>query len=85
MVDYSSRFYFTPGNLNVLSQGSYAKVDGFLTFASNKNYDVTAFTRNLPNRTTRTSGVVNTPILGTPAQGAVAPPRTFGLEASYHW
>lgn len=53
--------------------------------ASNKNYDVTAFARNLTNLTTKTSGVVNTLILGTPAQGAVAPPRTFGLVASYHW
>jgi iron complex outermembrane receptor protein len=39
--------------------------------------------KNITDITTKTSGVVNTPILGSPAQGAVAPPRTFGLEARY--
>jgi iron complex outermembrane receptor protein len=81
---YSSRFYFGPANIDLLSQGSYVKLNAFLTFTSKKNYDVTAFVRNLTDKTTRTSGVINTPILST-AQGAVAPPRTFGVEASFHW
>ena len=28
---YSTRFYFTPSNIDLLSQGPYAKVNGFLT------------------------------------------------------
>jgi iron complex outermembrane receptor protein len=39
--------------------------------------------KNVGNIDTRTSGVVNTPILGTPARGAVAAPRTFAIEARY--
>ena len=84
-ADYSTRFYFTPANLDLLSQGAYVKENAFLAYRSDQNWDVTAFVRNLSNITTKTSGVVNTPILGTPAQGAVAPPRTFGVEAEYKW
>ena len=44
---------------------------------------LSAFVKNITDITTKTSGVVNTPILGSPAQGAISPPRTFGLEAKY--
>ncbi|HEX7857867.1 MAG TPA: TonB-dependent receptor [Sphingobium sp.] len=81
--DYSTRFYFTPININLLSQAPFAKANAFLTYTSDRDWHVTAFIRNITDKDTRISGVVNTPILGTPAQGAVAPPRTFGIEVGY--
>ncbi|WP_082594604.1 TonB-dependent receptor [Sphingomonas sp. Root710] len=81
--EYSSRYYFTPANLNLLSQKPYAKINASLTYKSDARWQVTAFVKNITDITTKTSGVVNTPILGSPAQGAISPPRTFGLEAKY--
>ncbi|ABQ70614.1 TonB-dependent receptor [Rhizorhabdus wittichii RW1] len=81
--EYSTRYYFTPANLKLLSQKPFAKVNASLTYKAANNWQVTAFVKNITDIDTKTSGVVNTPILGTPAQGAVAPPRTFGLEARY--
>jgi len=83
--EYSSRYYFTPANLNLLSQKPFAKVNLALTYKDAADWQVMAFVKNLTDIDTRTSGVVNTPILGTPAQGAVAPPRTFGVEARYNF
>ncbi len=81
--EYSSRYFFTPANLDLLSQKPFAKVNASITYRDDAQWQVSAFVKNLTNITTRTSGVVNTPILGTPAQGAVAAPRTFGMVARY--
>ena len=82
-LEFSSRVYFTPDNVDLLSQGSYAKGNIFLTYTSDEKWHATAFLRNLSDKTTRTSGNVNTPVLGSPARGSVAPPRTFGVEVGY--
>lgn len=83
--EYSSRYFFTPGNIDLLSQKPFAKLNASLTYKNDNNWQITAFVKNITDITTKTSGVVNTPILGSPAQGAVSPPRTFGLEARYNF
>jgi len=84
-VEYSSRTYFTPDNIDLLSQSPYAKENLFLTYSSVNNWHATAFVKNLTNITTRTAANVNTPVLGSPARGSVAAPRTFGLEVGYQF
>ncbi|WP_197277192.1 TonB-dependent receptor [Sphingomonas profundi] len=81
-AELTTRYFFTPANINLVSQPKYAKLNAFLGYEANAGWKVTGFVRNITNIDTRTSGVINTPILGT-AQGAVAPPRTFGVELAY--
>lgn len=81
--DYSSEFYFSPANIGLLGQKSFAKANAFLTYTNNRGWHVTAYVRNLTDKATRTSGGINHPLTGNPAQGGYAPPRTFGLELGY--
>jgi iron complex outermembrane recepter protein len=83
--DYSSRYYFTPANLALLSQGAYAKANLFLSYTTHANWQVTGFVRNVTNKITVTNGFVLAADLGTPAVGTVAPPRTYGAELAYHF
>jgi iron complex outermembrane receptor protein len=81
--DYASRVYFTPENVDLLSQGKFVKGNAYLTYASEKGWHVTAFIKNIGDKVTKVSGFVSTPLLGEPAQGSVSPPRTFGAELGY--
>lgn len=82
-AEFASRFYFTPDNVDMLSQHGFVKGNAFLTYTSSQGWHATAFVRNISDIDTKVSGNVNTPVLGSPARGAVAPPRTFGLELGY--
>jgi iron complex outermembrane recepter protein len=84
-ADYTTRFYFTPGNYDLLSQGAFVKANAFLTFYSPSSWQATIFVRNIGNISTRLSGVVNSTIEGNPVQGAIAPPRTYGAELTYRF
>jgi iron complex outermembrane receptor protein len=82
-LEFTTRIYFTPDNADMISQSGYLKQNAFVTYTSNGGWHVTGFVRNLSNKDTWTSGQVSTPILGSPVHGAVAPPRTFGVEVGY--
>ena len=81
--DYSSRFYFTPGNYALLSQGAFGKANAFLSYTDDKGWRVTAFVRNLTNKITKTSANVNAALNGAAIEGSIAPPRTYGIELGY--
>jgi iron complex outermembrane recepter protein len=81
--DYSTRYFFTPGNFDLISQRPFAKANAYLTYRSNANWHVTAYVRNITDYITRTSAAAQTPVLGTPIQGGVGAPRTFGVEVGY--
>ena len=82
-VEFATRAFFSPDNVDLVSQGAYAKENAFLTYAANAGWGVTAFARNIGNKDTWVSGQVSDGLLGFPAHGAVAAPRTFGAELSY--
>lgn len=84
-ASYTSDFYFTPDNIGILGQGSFAKGNAFLTYTSNAGWHATAFVRNITDIVTKVSGNVNSPLLGAPARGSVSPPRTFGVEIGYRF
>jgi iron complex outermembrane receptor protein len=84
-IEFTTRSYFTPDNIDMLSQAGYVKGNLFLTYESKDRWSVTAFVRNISNKDTWVSGQVSTPILGSPAHGAVAAPRTFGGEIRYEF
>lgn len=84
-LDYSSKFYFDPGNLDILSQGKFTKLNAFLTYNSDARWHVMAFIKNITNKTTKTSAFVAAPAFQYPILGGLAPPRTFGMEFEYNF
>lgn len=81
--DYSSKFYFTPGNYALLSQHAFGKANAFLSYTDAKGWRVTAFVRNLTDKITKTSANVNAALNGAAIEGSIAPPRTYGIELGY--
>lgn len=81
--DYTSRFFFTAANLPLQGQKAFAKANAFVTYDAGSSWSATAFVRNVTNRITRQSAVVQSPQLGNPTNGSLAPPRTFGAEFGY--
>jgi iron complex outermembrane recepter protein len=84
-ANYSSKYFFAPDNLPLLSQGAYTKGDAFLTYTSEQRWYTTGFVRNVSNAATKVSGIVNNSFVGNVVQGSYAPPRTFGLEVGYRF
>lgn len=83
--DYSSKFYFTPGNIALLGQKAFAKVNASVSYEADSGWHITGFVKNLTDRMTRSSGKVNTALVGNPAQGAFDPPREFGVELGFEF
>lgn len=82
-MNYTTKFYFSPDNIDILGQKGFVKENAFLTYTSNAGWHMTAFIRNIGNITTKVSGNVNSAVVGSPARGSVAPPRTYGMELGY--
>jgi iron complex outermembrane receptor protein len=81
-AEYTSRFYFSPGNERELSQGSFVKGNFYLTYDPDADWTVTAYVKNVANTTTKTSALVGTPLVFNPIEGSLAPPRLFGIEVN---
>jgi iron complex outermembrane receptor protein len=83
-VAYRSRSYFTPFNLDYISQKSFAKVNLFLNWESrNQALTASVFVKNLTNQTTVGSAYVNSVIFGVPINGYLEEPRTYGVRLGY--
>ena len=82
-TEYSSRFYFTPGNHALLSQTAYVKGNAFLTYDISSSWALTGYVRNMGDTTTKTSAFTATPFLFNPVVGSLAPPRLIGIEVRY--
>jgi len=81
-VEYSSRFFFSPGNQAELSQGAFAKGDLYVIWKPSSDWVLTAYVKNVGNTTTKTSALVATTLVFNPIVGSLAPPRLYGLEVS---
>jgi iron complex outermembrane recepter protein len=81
-AEYSSKFYFGPGNEAQLAQGGFVKGNFYLTWDPSLDWALTAYIKNVSDETTRTSTLVITPLLLNPVVGSLAPPRLFGLEVN---
>jgi iron complex outermembrane recepter protein len=82
-LQYSTKYYFTPGNYDLLGQGAFTRLNASVAYRDKSGWELRAFVNNLTDKTIRTSAVVNTPLVGAPAQGALDAPRTYGLEMRY--
>ena len=84
-LEFTSKYFFSPGNYDELSQGGYGKLNAFVTYGNNAGWSLSAFGRNLTDRKTKTSGQVQTIFLGVPITGNLAPPQTYGLAFEYRF
>jgi iron complex outermembrane recepter protein len=82
-ADYSTRYYFTPGNQTLVSQAPFARANAYLTYRADANWHVTAYVKNISDYIVKTSAAVLTPVLFSPVSGGVGAPRTFGVEFGY--
>ena len=83
--NYSSKYFFSPGNIPLLGQSAYAKANAFVTYTSNDGWHATAFVRNITDKTTVAFAAPASALLGSPAQGGYDPPRTYGVELGYRF
>lgn len=81
--NWSDRIYFSPFNLNYVSQPAFDTQNAFVTYRMDSGLRLTGFIRNIGNETIRASGQVATTLLGSPVIGFVKPPRTYGLTVAF--
>jgi iron complex outermembrane receptor protein len=84
-LEFTTRFFFSPGNYDLAGQGGFAKGNLFVTYRHDNGLSVTAFVRNVTDKMTRTSALISNPFLGTPVSGSLAPPRTYGVQLSFRY
>lgn len=80
---WSDRVFFSPFNLNYMSQPAYDVQNAYVTYRTDSGLRLTGFIRNIGNETIRASGQVATTLLGSPVLGFVKPPRTYGLTVAF--
>lgn len=83
--DYTSKVFFTPANIDPISQNAFAKANFFLSYRSDAGWSLTGFLRNATDKITKTAANVAATFYGSPIEGSVSPPRTFGVEAAYRF
>jgi iron complex outermembrane receptor protein len=81
--NWSDRVFFSPFNLNYMSQPAYDVQNAYVTYRMDSGLRLTGFVRNIGNETIRASGQVATTLLGSPVIGFVKPPRTYGLTVAF--
>ncbi|HJQ16457.1 MAG TPA: TonB-dependent receptor [Allosphingosinicella sp.] len=83
--EYSTKYYFSPLNIRLMSQPAYAKANAYLTYTNNAGWSVSGFIRNITDKATVVAAQVISPLFGSPAVGAYAPPRTYGVALGYNF
>ena len=78
-VAWSDKFYFTPFNLDYVSEGPKTKVNAFLNFESaEENWHLSIFVKNLFDATYIGNAYVSSSLVGFPINGFMDAPRTYG-------
>jgi len=84
-VDYShtSKYYFTPFNVESMSQSAYGLLNASLRFATRDDkWSVELYARNLTDKLVVAGGFVGFFGVGSPEVVSLAPPRTYGARVS---
>jgi iron complex outermembrane receptor protein len=84
--NWSDRVYFTAFNRREISQAPVALQNAYVTYEpTGDHWRVTAYVKNIGDKTVRASANVATTLIGSPLIGFLQPPRTFGLTAGYRF
>lgn len=87
-VDYAwqSKVYYTVFNLDAASQDSYGVLNLRLMLDNeSEGWSLAAYAKNLNDEVYFGNQILTGTVYGAEFVGALAPPRTFGLEARYRW
>ena len=79
----AAKAFFTPFNLDTISQSGYGLGNAFLTLKANEHVTTTAFVRNVGNTFVKSFGFVGLANIGNPVEGTLQPPRTYGVTVGY--
>jgi len=83
-VAWRDRVYFTPFNVNYVSQAANTKLNAFLNWESpDEHWNGSLFVKNLTNKTTVGNSLVSWVGVGFPINGYLEDPRTYGLRLGY--
>jgi iron complex outermembrane receptor protein len=83
-VSWRDRVYFTPFNVNYVSQAANTKLNAFLNWDSpDEHWNGSLFVKNLTNKTTVGNSLVSWVGVGFPVNGYLEDPRTYGLRLGY--
>ena len=82
---WSDRVYFSAFNRPEVGQAAYNLQNAYVTWKSGGRWTVSAYIKNIGDKTIRASGQVATALLGSPIVGYVQPPRTYGLRIGFEY
>jgi iron complex outermembrane receptor protein len=80
---HSSTIYFTPFQRE--HQDPYHLINGFLTFEGSGGWELSAFVRNLQNKTVLAYSSPLSSLVGFTRSAFLKPPRTYGVTLGYHF
>jgi iron complex outermembrane receptor protein len=80
---FQDESFFTPFNMRNAYQGSYAIVNGRVGYDISANISLSAYGRNLTNKTVRTFEYNGPAYAGFPRLGVLNEPRTYGVEVAW--
>ena len=81
--NFVGKVYFSAFNREALSQDASARFDGLVKFASDQNWTVSGFVKNITNEVDAAYAVVGAGIFGFGITGSYQPPRTYGLTVEF--
>lgn len=83
-VSWRDRVFYSPFNVDAVSQKQNTKLNAFLNWTSNNNkVTSSAYIKNISNITTVSSSFISTGLVGFPINGYLDEPRTYGLRVGY--
>jgi iron complex outermembrane recepter protein len=84
--NWSDRVYFTGFDRDNVSQAPYSAQNAFVTYEpADGPWHVTAYVKNIADKTVEASANVATTLVGSPLIGFLLPPRTFGVTIGYRF
>jgi iron complex outermembrane recepter protein len=83
-MSWRDRVYFTPFNLDYVSQAPNTRFNAFINWTSNDDqWTGQLFMKNIGNKTVVGNAGVSTGIIGFPLNGYLEDPRTYGVTLGY--
>lgn len=83
---WSDRVYFNSYNRSDVSQPAYNLQNATISYSNpDKTWQLSAYVRNIANKTIKGGGQVATPFVGAPIIGFLQPPRTYGVSLTHNF
>jgi iron complex outermembrane receptor protein len=81
---YTSKVYFSPFDRDIVAQDGHSKINASIRLnTADGRWEISAFARNILNKTIKSSVFVSSSLVGYAALGFLEEPRIYGLRAKY--